>query len=63
MLGKKRLLQMYDKILTLHACHSQRDVSNLYTLFAVINHQGKMDTGHYTMYTKSRDEASIVLND
>ncbi|KAL1932778.1 hypothetical protein VTP01DRAFT_8456 [Rhizomucor pusillus] len=35
---------------------SQRDVSNLYTLFAVINHQGKMDTGHYTMYTKSRDE-------
>ncbi|KAI9490836.1 hypothetical protein BDB00DRAFT_768242 [Zychaea mexicana] len=30
--------------------------SNLYTLFAVINHQGKIDTGHYTMFSKHRGE-------
>ncbi|KAI8350654.1 hypothetical protein B0O80DRAFT_123514 [Mortierella sp. GBAus27b] len=28
----------------------------LYNLFAVINHQGKMDTGHYTAYVKHRGE-------
>ncbi|RUP47522.1 hypothetical protein BC936DRAFT_145648 [Jimgerdemannia flammicorona] len=28
----------------------------VYTLFAVVNHQGKMDTGHYTMYAKHRGE-------
>ncbi|OZJ02456.1 hypothetical protein BZG36_04094 [Bifiguratus adelaidae] len=25
-----------------------------YSLFAVVNHQGKMDTGHYTMYARHR---------
>ncbi|KAG2183561.1 hypothetical protein INT43_006567 [Umbelopsis isabellina] len=30
--------------------------SNLYTLFAVVNHQGKMDTGHYTMFAKHRGQ-------
>ncbi|KAF9434598.1 hypothetical protein BGZ76_007749 [Entomortierella beljakovae] len=28
----------------------------VYNLFAVINHQGKMDTGHYTAYAKHRGE-------
>ncbi|KAI7852109.1 hypothetical protein BDC45DRAFT_588647 [Circinella umbellata] len=32
------------------------DNPNLYTLFAVINHQGKIDTGHYTMFSKHRGE-------
>ncbi|KAJ3191921.1 hypothetical protein HK101_007294 [Irineochytrium annulatum] len=27
-----------------------------YTLFAVINHQGKLETGHYTAYVKTRGE-------
>ncbi|KAG0241154.1 hypothetical protein BGW41_006260, partial [Actinomortierella wolfii] len=30
--------------------------SYIYNLFAVINHQGKMDTGHYTAYAKHRGE-------
>ncbi|CAO3588838.1 unnamed protein product [Absidia cylindrospora] len=30
--------------------------SNLYTLFAVVNHQGRMDTGHYTMFARHREE-------
>ncbi|KAI9285198.1 hypothetical protein BC943DRAFT_51018 [Umbelopsis sp. AD052] len=29
---------------------------NVYTLFAVVNHQGKMDTGHYTMFAKHRGQ-------
>jgi len=28
----------------------------IYNLFAVINHQGKMDTGHYTAFAKHRGE-------
>jgi len=28
----------------------------IYNLFAVINHQGKMDTGHYTAFVKHRGE-------
>ena len=36
------------------------DNSNLYTLFAVINHQGKIDTGHYTMFSKHRGEVREV---
>ncbi|KAI8136790.1 hypothetical protein BJV82DRAFT_675667 [Fennellomyces sp. T-0311] len=32
------------------------DSSNMYTLFAVINHQGKIDSGHYTMFSKHRGE-------
>ncbi|KAJ3299130.1 hypothetical protein HK104_010003 [Borealophlyctis nickersoniae] len=38
-----------------------------YKLFAVVKHQGKMDTGHYTAFTKSRgqwfafDDATITL--
>ncbi|KAG0313453.1 hypothetical protein BGZ99_008859 [Dissophora globulifera] len=28
----------------------------VYNLFAVINHQGKMDTGHYTAFAKNRGE-------
>ena len=28
----------------------------VYNLFAVINHQGKMDTGHYTAYARHRGE-------
>ncbi|KAF7723644.1 Lanosterol 14-alpha-demethylase [Apophysomyces ossiformis] len=35
---------------------SKRTEENLYTLFAVINHQGRMDTGHYTMFAKHRGE-------
>ncbi|ORY94944.1 hypothetical protein BCR43DRAFT_494854 [Syncephalastrum racemosum] len=30
--------------------------AHLYTLFAVINHQGKLDSGHYTMYSKHRGD-------
>ncbi|KAI9247187.1 hypothetical protein BDA99DRAFT_553451 [Phascolomyces articulosus] len=32
------------------------DISNQYTLFAVINHHGKIDSGHYTMFSKHRGE-------
>lgn len=35
------------------------DSRNLYTLFAVINHQGKMDSGHYTMFSKHRGEVFV----
>lgn len=35
---------------------------NVYTLFSVVNHQGKMDTGHYTMYAKHRNEVTIDLH-
>ncbi|KAI9250629.1 hypothetical protein BY458DRAFT_536281 [Sporodiniella umbellata] len=39
---------------TLAECLESSD--NIYTLFAVVNHQGKVDTGHYTMYAKHRSE-------
>jgi len=32
----------------------------VYNLFAVINHQGKMDTGHYTAFAKHRGEVYLV---
>ncbi|KAI9312326.1 hypothetical protein BX666DRAFT_1866253 [Dichotomocladium elegans] len=35
---------------------SVADKTNLYTLFAVINHHGKIDSGHYTMYAKHRNQ-------
>ncbi|KAI7863446.1 hypothetical protein BDF14DRAFT_1844329 [Spinellus fusiger] len=35
---------------------SSSSPSNIYTLFAVVNHQGKLDTGHYTMFAKHRGE-------
>ena len=35
------------------------DNINVYTLFAVVNHQGKMDTGHYTMFAKHRGQVKI----
>ncbi|KAI8059576.1 hypothetical protein BC940DRAFT_313446 [Gongronella butleri] len=35
---------------------SLQNIANQYTLFAVINHQGKMDTGHYTMFAKNRQQ-------
>ncbi|KAI7883276.1 cysteine proteinase [Lichtheimia hyalospora FSU 10163] len=40
----------------MHNGKSSSDSRNLYTLFAVINHQGKMDSGHYTMFSKHRGE-------
>jgi ubiquitin carboxyl-terminal hydrolase 22/27/51 len=33
----------------------------VYNLFAVINHQGKMDTGHYTAFAKHRGEVCTVF--
>lgn len=35
------------------------DNINVYTLFAVVNHQGKMDTGHYTMFAKHRGQVKL----
>ncbi|KAI9028353.1 hypothetical protein CLU79DRAFT_563267 [Phycomyces nitens] len=35
---------------------SSINTANMYTLFAVVNHQGKLDTGHYTMFAKHRGE-------
>ncbi|CAO3646302.1 unnamed protein product [Cunninghamella blakesleeana] len=32
------------------------NISNVYTLFAVVNHQGRIDTGHYTMFAKHRGQ-------
>ncbi|KAL1918035.1 uncharacterized protein VTP21DRAFT_3301 [Calcarisporiella thermophila] len=32
------------------------ELRHIYRLFAVINHEGKMDTGHYTMFAKHRGE-------
>jgi len=29
-----------------------------YDLFAVINHEGQMDNGHYTNFARFRDEVS-----
>ncbi|KAF8318472.1 cysteine proteinase, partial [Clavulina sp. PMI_390] len=36
-------------------CRSLPDDLYAYDLFAVINHEGQMDTGHYTAYARSRD--------
>lgn len=30
-----------------------------YDLFAVINHEGQMDNGHYTNYARFQDEVSL----
>ncbi|KAI7895802.1 uncharacterized protein EV154DRAFT_493818 [Mucor mucedo] len=42
--------------LTPYTANKKKDADNVYTLFAVVNHQGKMDTGHYTMFAKHRNE-------
>ncbi|KAI8967242.1 hypothetical protein BDF20DRAFT_1004934 [Mycotypha africana] len=42
--------------LTPYTTSKDKEEDNIYTLFAVVNHQGKMDTGHYTMYAKHRNE-------
>ncbi|KAI8094723.1 hypothetical protein BDF21DRAFT_376051 [Thamnidium elegans] len=42
--------------LTPYTSTKKKENDNIYTLFAVVNHQGKMDTGHYTMYAKHRNE-------
>ncbi|EPB89263.1 hypothetical protein HMPREF1544_03887 [Mucor circinelloides 1006PhL] len=42
--------------LTPYTSSKKKDADNVYTLFSVVNHQGKMDTGHYTMYAKHRNE-------
>ncbi|KAF9350699.1 hypothetical protein BGX34_001029 [Mortierella sp. NVP85] len=41
-----------------HSTHPPVDPipTYIYNLFAVINHQGKMDTGHYTAFVKHRGE-------
>ncbi|KAL0094685.1 hypothetical protein F4703DRAFT_1902478 [Phycomyces blakesleeanus] len=41
---------------TLMDCLDSINTANMYTLFAVVNHQGKLDTGHYTMFAKHRGE-------
>lgn len=33
-----------------------------YDLFAVINHEGQIDTGHYTNFARSQDEVSSTIN-
>ncbi|KAF9578607.1 hypothetical protein BGW38_005503, partial [Lunasporangiospora selenospora] len=40
----------------IHASALEPIPTHVYNLFAVINHQGKMDTGHYTAYAKHRGE-------
>lgn len=32
-----------------------------YDLFAVINHEGQMDNGHYFNYARSQDEVCLSL--
>ena len=32
-----------------------------YDLFAVINHEGQMDNGHYTNFARFRDEVGFFL--
>jgi ubiquitin carboxyl-terminal hydrolase 22/27/51 len=32
-----------------------------YDLFAVINHEGQMDNGHYTNFARFQDEVCFVL--
>lgn len=32
-----------------------------YDLFAVINHEGQMDNGHYFNYARSQDEVRLSL--
>lgn len=44
-----------------YSCHGSDTSAYLYTLFAVINHQGKLDTGHYTMYSKHRGDVSSFI--
>lgn len=31
-----------------------------YDLFAVINHEGQMDNGHYTNFARFRDEVGVI---
>ncbi|KAI8973886.1 hypothetical protein BDB01DRAFT_807992 [Pilobolus umbonatus] len=45
-----------DLDLTPYTCSKRKSGNNVYTLFAVVNHQGKMDSGHYTMFAKHRNE-------
>jgi ubiquitin C-terminal hydrolase len=33
-----------------------------YDLFAVINHEGQINNGHYTNFARFQDEVSIILN-
>ncbi|CAO3696100.1 unnamed protein product [Rhizopus stolonifer] len=42
--------------LTPYTASKKPSSDNIYTLFAVVNHQGKVDTGHYTMFAKHRNE-------
>ncbi|KAI8058934.1 uncharacterized protein B0P05DRAFT_599889 [Gilbertella persicaria] len=42
--------------LTPYTSSKNKDSDNVYTLFSVVNHQGKVDTGHYTMFAKHRNE-------
>ncbi|OBZ81870.1 Ubiquitin carboxyl-terminal hydrolase 22 [Choanephora cucurbitarum] len=42
--------------LTPYTSNKSKDSDNVYTLFSVVNHQGKVDTGHYTMFAKHRNE-------
>lgn len=32
-----------------------------YDLFAVINHDGQIDNGHYTNFARSQDQVSFAL--
>ena len=32
-----------------------------YDLFAVINHEGQMDNGHYTNFARFRDEVAFLF--
>lgn len=34
-----------------------------YELFAVINHEGQVNTGHYTNYARFEDQVRILLPD
>ena len=33
-----------------------------YDLFAVINHEGQMDNGHYTNFARFRDEVRLFFS-
>jgi ubiquitin carboxyl-terminal hydrolase 22/27/51 len=46
--------------LTPYTTSKKRSSDNIYTLFAVVNHQGKVDTGHYTMFAKHRNEVNLA---
>ncbi|KAG1171793.1 hypothetical protein G6F70_002018 [Rhizopus microsporus] len=45
-----------DLDLTPYTANKNKNSDNVYTLFAVVNHHGKVDTGHYTMFAKHRNE-------